>query len=180
MSVFGFDLTFYVGGAEEPLALRNISVAFERAGTEFAQVGRHFFPLLIPVLEKATRQQFTAKGKGPVAGAWRPLSPGYAAWKRKYYPGKPLLERSGAMKVGLTSSNSGFALRAYGDKDMKFGTAGVTYASFHQTGTAKGLPARPPLDFTGETAEDIRAAALKAARNIVRESRLERYTGGIR
>lgn len=181
MSVLGLSLEYYVGGKRDDFALRRMKVAFERAGSELAQFGRYVFPRVIAILEQEVRGQFRARGRGPHVGKWAPLSPAYAKWKRKRYPGKGILERTGSLKEGLTESSSPFADRSYSAVMMNFGTIGVLHASFHQGGTENGLPARPPIDLTTDfevkLLKQARLGALEAIKNAGADEFLNLPTG---
>ena len=166
MSVMGLDLGLYIGGTRDDAAFARMSVAFERAGAELAQFGKHVFPKLTPIFEAAAEGQFEAEGAGPRAGAWAPLSRRYAEWKEEHFPGKGILERTGRLREALTASSSPFAERSYSATDFNFGTRNVQYASYHQVGT-EHMVARPFFDFGSDTEEAIRAAALEAAREAV-------------
>lgn len=194
--VFGLDLRYYVkGGAEDPLALQQMSAAFERAGEQFQKFGEVAFPRVIKVLEKETAAQFKAEGRGPNRGKWAPLTPAYA--KRKP-AGLPILELTGRLRAAVTNSKSPFALRAYTATSMSFGTAGVPYASFHQTGTERKAAApsavfsleaaretsrlgtvrmvdRPIFDFSDEFEGDIETATRQAARDVYKQSGVDKY-----
>lgn len=174
MSVLGLQMEWTVGPHAGPNALQHLTVAFERAGAEVAQLGTHVFPKLGPVFEAAVAAQFSAEGDGPVMGAWADLSPDYAAWKAGAAPGSPLLVLSGRMRDALTSPASPYGLRDISSTNFTFGTKGVQYASFHQTGTGK-MPARPPFDFgpdfeaevTRVTAQGVREAIRAASNGLI-------------
>ena len=70
MSVLGLSVEYRVGMESGPDVLQRLGVAFERAGAETADLGRHVFPLLSPIFEAAEGRQFAAQGTGPVSGAW--------------------------------------------------------------------------------------------------------------
>lgn len=188
MAVFGLNFTYYVKGSlHGPLLLNDLSAAFERAGDAFGRFGEFVFPRVIPVLEKEVGGQFDAEGHGPNRGKWRPLDPVYAKRKAKLYPGRKILEATGRMKKALTDGNSGGALRHYSRTELRFGTAGVTHASFHQTGAkyahwdgsrSRDLIDRPVFDFTREFATDLEKASLSAARAVVKAARVEQFASG--
>lgn len=198
MSVFGFELSYYVGDRRDDLVLHRLKAAFERAALDVARPGQFLFPKLIELMEAEVKGQFNQRGRGPIAGKWQPLSPAYAKWKRQRYPGKPILVRTGDLKAGLTDSSSPFAARDYNETELNYGTAGVPYASFHQTGAshrarssvfgrirnffhpasdlgrgAGGLPARPPIDFRQLFEKRVQSAALQAVRDSIRAARNE-------
>lgn len=68
-------------------ATSDLSPAFEKIADDF-----------IEMQEKA----FAAEGAYEGNPAWAPLSAKYAAWKAKKFPGRGILERSGALKASLT------------------------------------------------------------------------------
>lgn len=181
MSVFGINFSYYVkDGPLGSLGLKQMSLAFERAGAELAKYGEYVFPLVIPALEKETGGQFKAQGRGPNRGPWTPLSPAYAKQKAKRYASRPILVRTGVMRDALTKSGVGQAVRYYNSKELRFGTAGVNYASFHQTGTVRGLPDRPPFDFSKDFEVALTAAAGTAARSAMKDiARFSTMTGEI-
>lgn len=78
--------------------------------------------------------------EGAHGGArWAPLSPGYAAWKQRAYPGKPILQLTGLLHESLIKRP--FGVEEVWSKGMVVGTA-VEYAKYHQNGTDQ-MPARP-------------------------------------
>ncbi len=50
-------------------------------------------------LKRVVGEQFGLEGAHGLGSKWRPLSPGYEAWKDEHYPGRPLLVRTGAMRA---------------------------------------------------------------------------------
>ena len=167
MTAFVIQIEFQVGGASN--GLTTLTAAFERAGAELADLSRYLFPRLTALFESTIADQFDAEGQGPQAGSWAPLSSSYAAWKQAHYPGQPKLVLSGALRAGLTQSSSPNAMRSMDGDVFRFGTRGLDYASFHQTGTGK-MPARPPIDLGGDFEKGLRVAALAAVRDAVREA----------
>lgn len=186
MSVLGLKLTYAVGNNEGPDVLRELALGFEQGADEVRDFGKHVFPRLVPAFEAAMGRQFNSRGTGQT-GAWAPLSDTYATWKRKHYPGKPLLELSGALRSALTESGSPNSYREWTASEFSFGTAGLEYASFHQFGTRRGffarasaflglssggMPARPPFDFDGRFNSEVEEAALDGVRAAIRSTRL--------
>ena len=47
---------------------------------------------LAPIVAEAAADVFASQGRG----GWAQLSPAYARWKEKHYPGKGILELTGA------------------------------------------------------------------------------------
>lgn len=159
MSVIGLEVKWRIGSESGPDVLQRCGVAFERAGTELVDMGKHVFPLLPSIFEAAEQRQFDAEGAGPVAGSWAALSETYAAWKAKKYPGQPILVATGALRDALTKPNSPLGARDWSATTFVFGTQGVEYASYHQLGTTSeasgGMPARPPFDLDEQFQDEL-------------------------
>lgn len=166
MTAFVLQIEFQVG-AEQGITV--LTAAFERASAELADLSRYLFPRLTTLFESTMAAQFDAEGQGPQAGSWAPLSTSYSKWKEAHYPGQPKLVLSGSLRAALTTSNSPNALRTGDGDTFRFGTQGISYASFHQTGTGK-MPARPPLDLGGDFEKGMRVAALAGIRQALREA----------
>jgi len=162
------SLQYKVGNGTSLPDLVSLSTAFERAGAEVADVAKHIYPRLLPALEEAVSKQFDARGKGPLSSSWAELTPRYAKWKQKHYPGQPLLELTGQLRAALTDATSKNAQRIISGKELSYGTTGIPYASFHQTGTP-GMPQRPPFDFGKDTEKAISKAAMDGVREALKE-----------
>jgi phage gpG-like protein len=72
-------------------------------------------------------------------GEWRALSPKYAAWKAKNYPGKPIMVLTGDLKKSLTS-RGGNHYEKIGRQELEIGTKDKL-GIFHQKGAGR-LPVR--------------------------------------
>lgn len=168
------ELKYGIGGKDgmTPVTLRT---ALDRTGDALRAPMRYIGPELSKALEKNLRTRFAREGAGgPVSGAWAPLSADYAAWKKSHYPGRKKLVLRGKLRPALTSSASPHALRETTDNTLVFGTRGIEYASFHQTGTPR-MPARPPFDFGGpEFDASVRRAIQKGFVAALRAARAER------
>lgn len=177
MSVLGLTMEWRIGSESGPDVLQRMSVAFERAGAELVEMGKHVFPLLPAVFEAAEARQFDAEGGGP-HGGWAELSEAYAAWKTEKFPGKPILERTGALREGLTAASTAFGVRDWSASTFNFGTVNVPYASFHQSGTSK-MPVRPPFDFDDAFEKDLQTAARKGVNEALKAADLDNFVGTI-
>lgn len=154
------EIGYGIGSAEglTPVTLRTM---MDRVGDQLEAPMRFIGPELAKALEKNLRTRFAREGDGgPVSGKWAELSKAYKAWKKIHYPGRKKLVRRGMLRAALTSSASPNALRETADTSYVFGTTGIHYASFHQTGTRK-MPARPPLDFGGPEFDRTTKAAIQ-------------------
>lgn len=74
---------------------------------------------------------FDSEGPG-----WRALSPKYAEWKFKHFPGKRIMERTGALKASLTEGFAEGSVFEVFPHQMVLGTSNP-YAIYHQTGSIK-------------------------------------------
>jgi phage gpG-like protein len=63
---------------------------------------------------------------------WQKLSPRYAAWKQKNYPGQPILKETGLMQAASYIYTQG----------NRFLVQSTDYGAYNQFGTSK-MPARP-------------------------------------
>lgn len=175
--IVGLAIEYQVTGvAAGESVLERIAVAFERTGDELQDFSKHVFPKLTPIFEAEEARQFDAEGGGP-RGGWAQLSPAYAKWKADNFPGKPILRRSDALYEVLTSSTSVFSQRAMGREEFEFGTSGLEYASYHQTGTSLMVD-RPPFDFSPDFEDDVSRAALEGAREAVAAAGLNEFVDG--
>lgn len=173
--VSGFELEWSVGNvpAGED-TLERMAAAVERFGDELVDFEQYVFPKVAGALEEYERRQFDAEGQGPVRGAWAPLSPDYAEAKEVEWPGAPILVRTGALREALTSSSSPFARRVMAKDSFDFGTLGIEYASFAQTGT-ENMPDRPVFDFDSDMERDLTEALKAGAREALRASRADEF-----
>ena len=90
-------------------------------------------------LVRAERRQFATEG-GYASGGRAPLSPAYAAWKARHYPGKPILERTGRLKASLTERPLG--VEVIRPHSAILGSH-VPYGLHHQRGGGRPPPRRP-------------------------------------
>ena len=87
------------------------------------------------------------KSEGSATGAkFQALSAKYAAWKRKHYPGKPILQRTGALYRSLTNVRAKGAIYRALPMSLIIGTK-ISYAAYHQFGGG-ALPRRPVVRLT--------------------------------
>jgi len=116
--------------------------AFDEWQTEVKTPRTLFTNLVSDVIVPHITQRFAAQGPG-----WAPLSPAYAEWKQQHFPGKPILQRTGALYGAMTSASrfGGSQSKISGDTLSIAPT--VPYFRFHQQGTGR-MPARPMIDFS--------------------------------
>lgn len=68
--------------------------------------------------------------------AWSELSPAYAAWKRKRFPGRKILVRTGRLRSSVVQQ-TGDSIAEVSKKGLVFGTL-VEYAGYHDRCHAAG------------------------------------------
>lgn len=131
-----------------------------------------FLERVMVELEEHTDEVFDSEGSSG-SGKWAPLSPVTEEIRAQTgFGGLPILENTGRLRNALGARRGTGALRGITNGVLVYGTNGVPYASFHQTGAKqKGvtkkqqtflrlawgitmklghvieLPARPPVDF---------------------------------
>jgi phage gpG-like protein len=110
--------------------ITDFSVGFRVIAHRFHQVERELF---------ATEG---ASGGAP----WAPLSPAYATWKRKHYPGRTILHLFGPLRKSLTQHPSTGSIEDVSPTQLRMGTR-IPYGIRHQKGEGR-LPVRKPLVVT--------------------------------
>lgn len=117
-------------------------------------------------LEATVADAFRTEGASG-GSAWQPLSPRYAAWKSKRYPGRGILERTRALMESFRKGRAGHMLRI-APRTLVWGSS-VDYGRYHQSGT-RTMPARPIIRLTTATKQDwtrsVHAFLLERARGI--------------
>lgn len=83
------------------------------------------------------KRQFRSEGDYG-SGGWQALSPAYAAWKARAYPGKTILRRTDALYNSLTRRP--FGVEVIEPSRMAVGS-GIDYGRLHQAGGGS-LPQR--------------------------------------
>jgi hypothetical protein len=86
---------------------------FRWALDRFAEEVEDFTPLFDTYNERfkeAMRYQFSTEGVYGLGRRWKHLSPAYAAWKERHYPGQPIGMLTGDLYEGMTGgSGYGYA-----------------------------------------------------------------------
>ena len=107
---------------------------------------------LAPMVAEAADRIFASEGHG----GWPQLSEAYARWKARNYPGKGILELTGAYRSAATQIGSPHNVVEVGPDHLTYGVEGLDYPIFHESGTNR-LPARPVFDLLAEDEELFRA-----------------------
>jgi phage gpG-like protein len=182
------DLKIKIEGSE---GVRSLALGFERFGKILEDMVP-FLEAVLVALENNADRLFDSQGSSG-SGKWAPLSPVTEIIRSEQgFGGLPILENTGLLRNALGRARGRGALRLTQREGrggvLIYGTNGVHYASFHQTGTKQRgvtpkqqaflrvafgihmklghvitMPARPPIDFTSE--EKMTPALRKEIRN---------------
>jgi phage gpG-like protein len=133
------EITFSIAGDEQ------LKRSLSRFG-EHAKDLSEPFREIVKDFHKIEKKQFETEG-GYGSGGWQPLSPRYAEWKSKKFPGRPIMVLGGLLKESLLG-NSPYSIEIVTPKSMDVGTV-VNYAIYHQKGTPK-MSARQLIQLTEE------------------------------
>lgn len=124
------------------------------------------------VMEKRShvvaKQMFITQGSSGAHGAWQPLSPEYAAVKKRLFGSKLILRRSNKLSQSLTRSggdNVSIGTNTALGYSFTLGTQ-IDYAIFHQKGGTK-VKGKPPMrKLLDPNDRTLRGYALAIARTI--------------
>lgn len=111
------------------------------------QLVRNVSTVLTKRFQTLSKHHFSRLGSFGAHGAWPPLSDAYGQWKRKHFPGKPLMRREDKLFDSLTSDSPDSISRGTNAANgfiFRFGSQ-VEYAEYHQKGKGK-LPMRKVID----------------------------------
>ena len=120
---------------------------------------RPFWPKVVPLFIGWMREQFRTEGRY-FNTPWRPLSPAYAAWKQRHYPGRGILIAEGDLRRGASLPERRATPRSL-TLTIRWDKGGQTLdPNWHQRGNTQGMPARPLLSRTlpFEALEELRQA----------------------
>lgn len=92
--------------------------------------------------------QFKSEGAQGASGKWAPLSPAYAKYKAKAFPGGPILQATRSLFDSLTSPDALASIFRLDRDEMVLGSK-AEGAVYHQRGTSR-MPARPPISLMQE------------------------------
>jgi phage gpG-like protein len=138
-----------------PVSLSMSTAGGDEIATAFAAIKRatddmfsrsEAGPAVARKLRQQIRYHFSGEGATGYAGAWAALSPAYAEWKSKHYPGAPILQLTGRLHGSLVDGSHAEAIEIF-DRTYLFVGSEVEYAGYHQSGTGR-MPRRPPISPT--------------------------------
>ena len=149
------EIHFEIDGAVQ------LNRAFSRYNEQLRDI-RGALPQVKEAFYKGERKQFE---QGMGRGKWAPLSPEYADWKARHYPGRKILELTGLLKETMFGGTS--YLKWYAEPQELAVEVSVPYALFHQRGTRR-MPAREVIWLTEETKRDITLAFHRYAVSVLK------------
>ena len=124
-------------------------VVIDRLLSRLSERSSNFFPVFNEIAEdfiKIEENQFKSLGRGE----WQPLSPRYAAWKARNYPGRPLMVRTGTLQTALTSRAARGRTETVTRNTLRVAIH-LPYAIKHQLGDpTTNLPQRVLVDLREE------------------------------
>jgi len=143
----GGELTFRFTGGDLAALSMQLRAAQGRA-RQWQPVWRALKPRWIRI----TQMTFNQEGPG-----WAPLSPRYAAWKARHFPGKKILQREGHLISSLTGGPG--MIWAERPMSMAYGSA-LPYFPPHQLG-GHNMPQRQMVQVTEEVRRALGELAMR-------------------
>ena len=114
---------------------------------------RNFWPAITKRFYDIERAQFNTEGARGASGKWKALSPGYARFKARKFPGQTILKASTALFESMTSPDAFDSIFIPDRTQLTLGTKAL-YALAHQQGAGR-LPARPIISLTETDKRDM-------------------------
>lgn len=111
-------------------------------------------------------EQFMSEGAAGGA-KWAPLKKPYADYKEVAYPGQPILQATSELRESLIETDALGAVVRPGQEELVIGTS-IPYGLFHQRGTRRGLPRRPPINLSEAQKRRIQKSIQKGLVQFVR------------
>ena len=103
---------------------------------------------LADLIYEENRKQFAAEGRPP----WARLSAGYRRWKERHFPGRKIMNRTGALEASLTDRRSSGAIFRLTSDELEIGTklmvGKYNLGLIHQKPLRSRLPQRSLMDLT--------------------------------
>lgn len=124
-------LEINVGGQER--MFRRLAGITGKLG-DFEPLGK----ALEPVVYGGLRAHFDSEG----GGNWDPLSPRYAAWKQRHFPGRRIMVRTGALRDSLDGPDARFSVRRVDRHGGEWGTKAPGAKAHDRGAPSRGLPKR--------------------------------------
>lgn len=114
---------------------------------------RNFWPAITKRFYDIERAQFNTEGARGASGKWKKLSPSYARFKARKFPGQTILKATTDLFESMTSPDALGSIYKPEKDSLTIGTKEL-YALAHQKGTGR-LPARPIISLTETDKRDM-------------------------
>ena len=135
-----FVWKFEIDGDKE--IIHDIGLAIDRT-TDLGPV----WPKVYDAWMAWQKKVFATEGEA-IGTRWESLSPNYAAWKAKRYPGKTILRRTDTLYHSLTKRSAKGTVYVPEKQALRIGTD-ISYAKYHQSREPRrSLPRRPFIMLT--------------------------------
>lgn len=129
------QLNFFIEGEKQ----LSRSLRLKEIG-EQVQNWRPAFELTARLMKKEFAETAFSTEGASLGKAWDPLSPDYARWKAKHYPGKGILVRTGKMQRSFQTRSGAFEAEIWNP---------TAYFKYHQSNAARSkLPRRMMMYLT--------------------------------
>lgn len=122
-----------------------LSRAFETGIAQFLSMEQPFNEMADDFFQSMVGT-FAAEGAFEDRMRWQDLSPAYAMWKARHFPGRKILELMGRLRDSLTIKGGPDNVFNITPNSLTVGTV-VPYAIYHQIGTSK-MPMRKIIELT--------------------------------
>ncbi len=129
----------------EVLGVETLNRGFNRI-EEYISDFRVVFPSVAKEFYSIEQAQFQSQGGKGASGKWAALSPAYAKYKAKAFPGLPILQAERGLYESLTSPDAPDSIFRMTSNELTIGTQREG-ATAHQRGSGR-MPARPPISMT--------------------------------
>lgn len=139
----------------EILGVEVLNRAFNRVEEHISDF-RQVFRGVPNVFYAIEAKQFGTQGGSGASGKWAALSPAYAKYKAKAFPGMPILQATTSLVDAMTSPDAPDSIFRMDANELVLGTQREG-ATAHQRGSGK-MPARPIISFTEEDKRQITKA----------------------
>jgi len=140
--------------ATNPEGLRRLQAMLKEVHISHKDLGGQILVRLGQLHRKQMARVFASQGAEGGSGRWPKLSPGYAAWKRRYFPGRRILVLSGEMKARFTTPSR----PEYVQRFLPRGSGGVyQFGAYDEIAArhVKGGDTLPKRDMISKTAAQI-------------------------
>lgn len=121
--------------------------AFNRV-SEFISDLRGVWPEVAREFYAIETEQFRSEGAHGASGKWQGLSPAYAKYKAKAFPGQPTLKATSSLYESMTRPDALDSIFRMEPQQMTIGTQREGAAA-HQRGNRR-MPARPIISMTND------------------------------